>query len=263
MFGPTSSDGRSVLQVPVFAVTGERASHIDAFFYLSRSCSIDSQPASRVHPHSCCGAQRSDHLVPGGHFEPYATAGPRPPSDYFRRPGLWDQFKDTPPLNSRRNPAYSRMPLPRRFRSLTRYIALFIRHFARTFCELLLVRGDSLDEAMPAGHAVDCTSHSLGPCILGLFPFGTCNANTRKRARSCIRAAMRRLSSTRGAQTCELAGTPYQVRGSLHDACLDPDDILTFQVVKLVLQEPWIVTAERPRRSFPSLQMVSERNCTR
>ena len=198
MSGPTSGGDRSVLQVPVFAVTGERASRINGFFYLPRPCSIDSQPASRVHPHSCCGAQRSDHLVPGGHFEPYATAGLRPPSDHFRRPELWDQFRDTP-LNSRRNPAYSRMPLPRRFRSLTRTIALLIRHLARTFWELLFVRGDSLDEAMPVGHSVDCTSHSLGPCILGLFPFGTCNANTRKRARSCIRAAMRRISSTRGA----------------------------------------------------------------
>ena len=84
---------------------------------------------------------------------------------------------------------------------------------------------------MLIGHSVDCASHSLGPCILSNFPFGTCNVNTRKREGYRIRGQL----DTRSVRTDR---HPCQVRRLLHNARLDPDDILTFQAVKLVPQEP-------------------------
>jgi hypothetical protein len=136
----------------------------------SHPCSIDLQPVSQVHPTfvtAVHGAQLN--LVPEGCFEQYATGGPCPPLNCFRRPGLWGQVRDTTPLNFRRNPAYSRKPFVHRPLSSMKYIVIFIRRFAHAFCKLLLAR---LNESVVESIVTRRISHSLDHVLLALSRSG-------------------------------------------------------------------------------------------
>ena len=100
---------------------------------------------SRVHP-TFVAARRSAqlNLGPENCFEQYATGGSCSPSGYFRHPRLQDQVREASPLNFRRNPAYSRKPFVHRPLSPTKYVAIFIGHFAYAFYKMLFVRLDPL-----------------------------------------------------------------------------------------------------------------------